>query len=247
MAANAIVDVANTFLAVLGDYPGLLMLVASVAGVLLVIAAQVAGHAGGVVMAVELEIAIVIECRRFPVRWLVACRTCQLRTAVQIIARSRVTRLAVRARISLQQGMVEFNCAGLGQSRPRVIAVAGHAIGLGERLMECRAPLRLGNRHALGSAQADISDRMTGSAAIGRRSLKRGVAREAIVLKRRMCGYQIAWTDHLMWAHKAQIDDRCQYQRNPDPEGALHFHPQNRKVERMWAVASTAKASAIGR
>src|SRR3546814_2593932 len=73
------------------------------------------------------------------------------------------------------------------------------------------------------------------------------MAREAIVLQRRMRRDQVAGTDHLMRAKEAQVDDRRQYQRNPDPEGAFHFHPQKRKVERMWAVASTAKASAIGK
>src|SRR3546814_18131609 len=44
---------------------------------------------------------------------------------------------------------------------------------------------------------------------------------------------------------EAEEDDHRQHQRNTDPQGALHFHPQKRKVERMWAVARTAKASAI--
>lgn len=166
MAANAIVDVANTFLAVLGDYPVLLMLMASVAGVLLVIAGQVAGRAGGIVIAIEQKIATVVECCRFPVRWLVACRTCRL-AAMQVILRSRVTRLATAARIRFEQGMVEFHRTGLRQFRPRVIAVAGHAVGLGERLMKCRVPLRLGNCHSLGSAQANISHDMATGAAIG--------------------------------------------------------------------------------
>src|SRR3546814_2573531 len=65
------------------------------------------------------------------------------------------------------------------------------------------------------------------------------MAREAIVLQRRMRRDQVAGTDHLMRAKEAQADDRRQYQRNSDPEGAFHFHPQKRKVERMWAVAST--------
>lgn len=63
--------------------------------------------------------------------------------------------------------MVEFHRASLRQSRPGVIAVAGHTIGLGERLMKCRVPLRLGDCHSLGGAKADIGDDMAGGAAIG--------------------------------------------------------------------------------
>lgn len=100
VAADAVLDVGDPFLAMLGNNPGLLMLMAPVAGVLLVIAAQVAGRAGGVVIAVQQEIAAVVECRGLPARWLVACRTCRL-AAMQVILRSRVTRLAIRARSSL--------------------------------------------------------------------------------------------------------------------------------------------------
>lgn len=247
VAADAVLNVGDPFLAMLGDYSCLLMLMASVAGVLLVIAAQVAGRAGGVVIAVEQEIAAVVECRGFPVRRLMTRRTCQRLAAMQIIARSHVTRLAVSARVGLQQGMIELHCTGLGQSRPRVIAVAGHTIGFGKRLMECRASFRLGDRHAPGGAQADIGDDMAGSAAISRRAPKRRMACKAIVLQRRMRRDQVPGADHFMRAGEAEGDDRRHHQRNTDPEGTLHFHPQNRKVERMWAVASTAKASAIGR
>src|SRR3546814_15112672 len=73
----------------------------------------------------------------------------------------------------------------------------------------------------------------------------RGMAREAIVLPRRMRRDQVAGTDHLMRAKEAQADDRRPYQRNSDPEGAFHFHLPKRKVERLWAVASPSKASAI--
>lgn len=107
VTADAVLNVGDPFLAVLGDDLGLLVLVASIAGVLLVIAGQVAGRARGVMISVEQEIAAVVECCRFPVRRLVTCRACQRLAAMQIIARSRVTRLAVGARVGLEQDMVE--------------------------------------------------------------------------------------------------------------------------------------------
>src|SRR3546814_14140242 len=73
------------------------MLMASVAGVLPVIAIQVTGRAGCIVIAVEQEITTVVECCRLPVRWLVTRRTGQGLAAMQVIARSHVTGLAVRA------------------------------------------------------------------------------------------------------------------------------------------------------
>ena len=233
VAAGTIPNVGDPFLAVLGDDPGLPMLVASVAGVLLVNAAQVASCAGSVVIAVEQEIAAMIESRGIPARRLMTRRTCQRLAAMQIIARSHVTRVAVSARVGIQQGMIQLHCTGLGQSRPRMIAVAGHTIGFGKRLMECRASFRLGYCNSLGGAQADISDEMAGSAAIGRRPLKWRVACEAIVLQRRMRRNEVPGADHFMRAGEAEVDDRCQNQRNSNPDRALHFHPQKRKVERM--------------
>lgn len=73
------------------------------------------------------------------------------------------------------------------------------------------------------------------------------MAREAVALQRRMRRYQVAGTNHFVRTGEAESDDHRQQQRDADPDGALHFHPQNRKVERMWAEASTAKANAIGR
>src|SRR3546814_18866963 len=115
------------------------MLMASVAGVLLVIVIQVTGRAGCIVIAVEQEITAVVECCRLPVPWLVTRRTGQGLAAMPVIARSHVTGLAVRARVGFQQGVIKSDCAGLGQPRSRVIAVACHAIRPGERLLD-RSP-----------------------------------------------------------------------------------------------------------
>ena len=158
MAADAVLDVGDTFLAVFGNDPGLLMLMATIAGILLVIAPQMTCCAGSIVIAIEQEVAAVVECRGFPVRRLVACRAGQCLTSVQIIMRSSMTRLAVCAHVGLEQSVVECHRTGLGQSRLRVIAVAGHAVGLGERPVECGATIRLRKDHALGGPQADIRD-----------------------------------------------------------------------------------------
>lgn len=62
VATDTVFDIGYPFLAMLGNDPGLLMLMASVAGVLPVIAIQVTGRAGCVVIAVEQKIAAVVEC-----------------------------------------------------------------------------------------------------------------------------------------------------------------------------------------
>src|SRR3546814_16218520 len=74
---------------------------------LLVIVIQVTGRAGCIVIAVEQEITAVCECCRLPVPWLVTRRTGQGLAAMQVIARSHVTGLAVRARVGFQQGVIK--------------------------------------------------------------------------------------------------------------------------------------------
>src|SRR3546814_5461803 len=99
VATDTVFDVGYPFLAVLGDDFCRLMLMASVAGVLLVIVIQVTGRAGCIVIAVEQEITAVVECCRLPVPWLVTRSTGKGLAAMQVIARSHVTGLAVRARV----------------------------------------------------------------------------------------------------------------------------------------------------
>src|SRR3546814_15295527 len=91
VATDTVFDVGYPFLAVLGDDFCRLMLMASVAGVLLVIVIQVTGRAGCIVIAVEQEITAVVECCRLTVPWLVTRRTGQGLAAMQVIARSHVT------------------------------------------------------------------------------------------------------------------------------------------------------------
>lgn len=98
VAADTVLNIGDPFLAVFGDNSGLLMLMASIAGVLLVVASKVAGRAGRIVIAVEQEIPAMVERCWFPVRRLVTRCTCQRLATMQIIARSHVARLAVGAR-----------------------------------------------------------------------------------------------------------------------------------------------------
>jgi len=72
VTAHAILDVGDPFFAVFCDDVGLLMLVATVTAIALIVAAKVAGCAGGIVMLIKHEKAIVIKRRRFPRRCLVA-------------------------------------------------------------------------------------------------------------------------------------------------------------------------------
>src|SRR3546814_20742038 len=144
---------------VLGDDFCRLMLMASVAGVLLVIVIQVTGRAGCIVIAVEQEITAVVECCRLPVHWLVTRRTGQGLAAMPVIARGHVTGLAVRERVGFQPGVIKSDCADLGQPRSRVIAVAGHALVLGLLMMESRPPFRLHDLVTLGCATDDYHNR----------------------------------------------------------------------------------------
>jgi len=163
MAADAVADAGDSFLAVFSNGPGLQMLMASIAGVLLVITTQMACRPDGIVIAVEQEIAAVVECRRLPVRRLVTGRADKRLATMQIITRSR---MAVNARVGLEQSVVELHRAGSGQSRPRVIAMASHAVGFGERLKEGEATIRLRDDYPSGGAQADIRDDMAGGATL---------------------------------------------------------------------------------
>lgn len=167
MATDTVFDVGYAFLTVLGNDLCWLVLVASVARVALVIPAQMTGRTSDVVIAVELEIALVDESRRLPARRLVARRTRQVLSAMQVVARRHVAGLAMQTRVGLQQRVIEDDRTRLGQSWSGVIAVAGHAIGFGQRLMEGGPCCRLRDCRALGRTQADICDDMAGYATLG--------------------------------------------------------------------------------
>src|SRR3546814_16293956 len=103
VATDTVLDVGYPFLAVLGDDFCRLMLLASVAGVLPVIAIQVTGRAGCIVIAVEQEITTVVECFLLPVRCRVTRRTAQGVAAILFIERSHVIALPDPACVRFQQ------------------------------------------------------------------------------------------------------------------------------------------------
>lgn len=72
---DAIVEIANAFLDMLAADTVRGMFVASIAGVPAVVVAHMAGHATGIVVAVEIEIFAVIESRRCPLILVVALDT----------------------------------------------------------------------------------------------------------------------------------------------------------------------------
>ena len=94
MTPNAVLDVGDTFLSVLGNDLCRLVLMASIAGIALVIAAWMACRTTGVVLTIEAEIAVMDEAGRFPVRRLVAGAAGLVLSAMQIVVRGRVAGLA---------------------------------------------------------------------------------------------------------------------------------------------------------
>lgn len=107
VAADAIVDVGNALLAMLRDDLRGLMFVAAVAGVPLVVAAGMASRTGGIVMTVELEVAGVIECRRFPMGRLMARCAWHRLSTMELVEWCLVAVLAPGAGISLQKCVIK--------------------------------------------------------------------------------------------------------------------------------------------
>lgn len=247
MAAHAIIDPGNPFFPMFGNDVRLLMLVAAEARVLLVVTAHVTCRAGLVVISIQGEEVAVIECRWFPSGRLVAGCANRRSSLVQLVLWRRVASLAFGPCIGLKQRMVKFNGAGLGQCRLWMIAVAGHAVRLGQRLMKCARLFPLWDLRPLRGAQANISDDMAGCATLGGSALKWRMAGKAIALQFGMGRDQVSGTDHFMGPGEAEVNNPSEQQSQSNPDRTLHFHPQNRNVERICAVAKTAKAIAIGR
>lgn len=91
VTTHAVLDVGDPLFAVLGNNPGLLMLMAAIAGILLVIATKMASRARCIVIAVQHKVAVVIEGCRLPVCRLMTCRAGQRLAAVKIISRRHMT------------------------------------------------------------------------------------------------------------------------------------------------------------
>jgi hypothetical protein len=107
VAADAVVDVGNPLLAMLGNDLGGLMFMAAITGVTLVITARMAGRTGSVMMAVEKEEASMIECRRLPVGRLVAGCAWRGLSEMKLIAWSLVAAFTAIACTGLEERVIE--------------------------------------------------------------------------------------------------------------------------------------------
>ena len=167
VAADTVFDAGNPFFPVFGNDVRLLMLVAAKAGVAPVIASQVAGRAGRVVISVKYEETAVIErCGPPGTRLVTGCAS-RWRCPVHFIAGRHMAGLALGSEVRHQQSMVKFDCACPSHGRLGMIAVTGHAIRLAQRLVKGCRPHPLRNRYPLGGSQTNIGYHMAGCATIG--------------------------------------------------------------------------------
>lgn len=102
------------------------------------------------------------------------------RLTVKLCGRSPVAGRALAANICAQQAVVEALVFGLGEMRPAVIGVTGHAIGAGQRLVEGHRSAALRDRRAFRRADADISDLVACRAAIRRNTGERCMAGKTV-------------------------------------------------------------------
>ena len=150
MAAHAIVDAGNAVFAMLGNDPGLAVFVTAIAGIALVIPADVAGGAGRVVISIKRKVPAVIESGGLPGTGQMAGGTGRSLPCVQVVTRRQVTGLAFRARFRLQLAMIEFDRAGLGQRRDDGRVLRGAV----ERLLD-RHHVRVIRRLQLAASEGD--------------------------------------------------------------------------------------------
>lgn len=95
---------------------------------------------------------------------------------------------------------------GFDQSRPRVIAMASHAIGLGQCLMKGNFPGCCCDRHALGCPGPDLRNFVAIGATVWRCSHERRVACKAIVADLRMCRHDWSRRHHRLRPDKSHAD-----------------------------------------
>jgi len=89
---------------------------------------------------------------------------------------------------------------------------------------------------------------MAAGALLRSSALPRRVAGEAVRGQLRMACNQRPRADHQLRIGKRQADQHQQVGHNsPAQPAALHFQLQNRKVATMCEIASTAKASVMGK
>lgn len=187
MAAGAIVDVPDTFFQMLGANLRGLMLMAAITGVTLEIAFRMARRATGIVRTGQSKETAMIENCRLPRFLVVALRASVARLCMDLRRRCFVTRSAAGADFRLQQIMGKHTLVSFDQLRAGMIAMASHAIGLGQCLMKGDFPGCCRDRHAVGCPNTDLRNFVAVGATVWRCSHERRVACKAIVADLRMC------------------------------------------------------------
>lgn len=107
VALDAIVVFADAFLNVLAANVARCVIVASIAGVTLVVIAYVTGHTENIVVTIKLEIFVVIKSRRHPFFLTVALAAITCNLLMQRVGGRLVAVLALLARFLVKQGMTE--------------------------------------------------------------------------------------------------------------------------------------------
>lgn len=247
MAAGAVIYVADAFLGMFGDDLHGLVCVATIAGVCLELVALVACHACHIVPRIELEIAIMREIGRLPRPGRMALRAPAGDRGVQTVLRLVVAGGALARNFRLQQSVIEILVFGQGQQDGGMIGMAGHAIRLAQLGVESRH-LGIACWQALCRRDADPGGHMACHASRRRGTPQRCMAGKAILLQFGMRGDQRSRRDHLVRIDKQQDEHSCQRQGDCGEQAmTLHFQPQNKQMAMMWANASPAKASVIGK
>lgn len=181
-------------------------------------------------------------------------RAADAQLLVHVVAGCGMARFAAVACLHPQQCVQERLAAALSEFGTGMATVAGHAVLLGQFLVERHLQLGCtGSRHGLdrqplGRAQADVRQLVAGDAAIGARTTQGRVAGKTIRGQGRVIGHQRAWADHQVRVDKCQRHQHQQVGDDHSPQpAAFHRQSQKRNTAAMWATARTAKASVIGK
>ncbi len=163
MAAGTIVDVPDTFFQMPCANLRGLVLMATITGVTLEIAFRMARCATGVVRTGQFKETAMIEGCRFPRFLGVALRAGIACLCMDLRRRRLVTCRAAGADCRFQQIMSKGMLGRFDQFRPRMIAMASHAIRLRQRLMKGDFLRSCRDRHTLGCPNADLPKISRGS------------------------------------------------------------------------------------
>lgn len=189
-----------------------------------------------------------IECRGFPAG--LRMTRCALVASLGMDWRRRCTVAggALAAYFWPQQVVRKALRCPFDQLWAGVVAMAGGAVWLGQRLMKSDCVAFLRYRLTRRCSDADVSDLVTSGAAIGGDALEWDMAGKAVAGDAMMRWNKGARCDHQLRPEERKSDQSAKIDDDkPKTPAAHYFHPQNRKVAMMCASASTQNASVIGR